>query len=112
MGQQLIADIVSAAFAVVAVWTFLDAAELRGKDKESVSYNLLWGTGALALMLTACAVLAINSGWDCKAGAPASHFGKRRSFYWGVSATRRFSRPMAQRKQIRWAAKVRPQETG
>ena len=60
VGQQLIADIVSAAFAVVAVWTFLDAAELRGKDKESVSYNLLWGTGALALMLTACAVLAIK----------------------------------------------------
>lgn len=59
-GQQVIADIVNVVFAVVAVWTFLDAAELRGKDKEAVSYSLLWGTGALALMLGGCAVLMVK----------------------------------------------------
>lgn len=60
MGQQGIADIFNVVFAVVAVWTFLDAAELRGKDKEAVSYSLLWGTGALALMLGGFAVLMVK----------------------------------------------------
>nr|WP_326184636.1 hypothetical protein [uncultured Oscillibacter sp.] len=60
LGQEVAADIVNVLFAVVAVWTFLCAAELRGKDKEAVSYSLLWGTGALALMLGGCAVLMIR----------------------------------------------------
>ncbi|MDO4316399.1 MAG: hypothetical protein Q4C45_11540 [Oscillospiraceae bacterium] len=60
LGQQGIADIVNVVFAVVAVWTFLEAAELRGKDKEAVSYSLLWGTGALALMLGGFAVLMVK----------------------------------------------------
>lgn len=60
LGQQVIADIVNVIFAVVALWTFLCAAELRGKDREAVSYSLLWGIGALALMLTAFAVLMIR----------------------------------------------------
>lgn len=60
VGQQLIADVINVVFAVVAVWTFLCAAELRGKDREAVSYSLLWGTGALALMLGGCAVLMIR----------------------------------------------------
>ena len=60
LGQQGIADIVNVVFAVVVVWTFLEAAELRGKDKEAVSYSLLWGTGALALMLGGFAVLMVK----------------------------------------------------
>lgn len=60
VGQQAVADIVNVVFAVVAVWTFLAAAEGHGKDKEAVSYSLLWGTGALALMLAGCAVLMVK----------------------------------------------------
>lgn len=60
MGLQGAADVVNVVFAAAAVWTFLDAAELRGKDREAVSYSLLWGTGALALMLAAFAVLMVR----------------------------------------------------
>ena len=47
-------------FGLIAVWTFLSAAVVRRKDKETVSYNLLWGTGALALLLGGCAVLTVK----------------------------------------------------
>ncbi len=60
MGQQLIADIAVIAFAVVAVWTFVSAAAGRNRDKAAVSYSLLWGTGALAIMMGGCAVLTIK----------------------------------------------------
>ena len=45
---------------VAAGWACLTAAELRGKDKEAVSYNLLWGTGALAILLAGCAAAGIK----------------------------------------------------
>lgn len=54
------ADIVCIVFGVIAVWTFLSAAVGRRKSKKTVSYSLLWGTGALALLLGACAVLTIR----------------------------------------------------
>ena len=57
---QLAADVISIIFAVVAVWTFLSAAAGRKRDKAAVSYNLLWGTGALAILLVACAVLSVK----------------------------------------------------
>lgn len=60
MGQELAADIIVIAFAVLAVWTFISAAVGRGRDKGSVSYSLLWGTGALTLLLGACALLALK----------------------------------------------------
>ena len=44
-------DIVVVAAAAVSLWVFLCAADVRKDDKETVSYNLLWGTGALAMML-------------------------------------------------------------
>ena len=56
----LVKDIIAVIFAVIAIITFLSAADLRQKDKEAVSYNLLWGTGSLAIMLGACAVLGIK----------------------------------------------------
>lgn len=58
--RQGIADIIDIVFAVVALWTFLSAAVGHKKDKEAVSYSLLWGTGALALLLVSCAVLAVK----------------------------------------------------
>ena len=60
MGWELAADIVVIAFAAAAVWTFLSAAAGRNRDKEAVSYSLLWGTGALALLLGGCALLTIK----------------------------------------------------
>lgn len=60
MGWELAADIVVIAFAAAAVWTFLSAAAERNRDKEAVSYSLLWGTGALALLLGGCALLTIK----------------------------------------------------
>ena len=60
MEWGMAADIVCIVFGVIAVWTFLSAAVGRRKSKETVSYSLLWGTGALALLLGACAVLTIR----------------------------------------------------
>lgn len=51
---------VAVIFGLASVRTFLSVMDARLKDKESVSYNLLWGTGALALMLAAFAVLEIR----------------------------------------------------
>lgn len=54
------AVVVAVIFGLAAVRTFLSVMDARQRDKESVSYNLLWGTGALALMLAAFAVLEIK----------------------------------------------------
>ena len=51
---------VTIAFGVVSLYVFISVSEGRRKDKEAVSYNLLWGTGALALLLCGCAVLTIR----------------------------------------------------
>ena len=60
LGWGLAADVICIVFGIIAVLTFLCAASERRKDKEAVSYNLLWGTGALALLLGACAVLTVK----------------------------------------------------
>ncbi len=57
---ELVAGILCIVFALIAVYVFLAAAEARQADKTAVSYNLLWGTGALALMLGACAVMTVK----------------------------------------------------
>ena len=60
LGWELAADIVCIVFGVIAVLTFFAAAMGRQKDRELVRYSLLWGTGALALLLGGCAVLTIK----------------------------------------------------
>lgn len=60
MQWKAAAAIIAVLGVVVSVWTCGSAAELRGKDKEAVSYNLLWGTGALAILLTGCAAAGIK----------------------------------------------------
>lgn len=47
----IVKDIVVVVCAVVSLWVFVSVADVRKDDKETVSYNLLWGTGALALMM-------------------------------------------------------------
>ena len=60
LGWVTAADILTIAFGVVSLYVFISVSEGRRKDKEAVSYNLLWGTGALALLLCGCAVLTID----------------------------------------------------
>ena len=54
------ADITTVAFGVVSVYVFASVAAGRSRDGETVSYSLLWGTGALALLLGGCGVLTIR----------------------------------------------------
>lgn len=54
------ADIAAVAFGLVSVYVFASAAAGRSRDKEAVSYSLLWGTGALALLMGGCAVLTVK----------------------------------------------------
>ena len=44
-------DIVVVVCALISLWVFMSASDVRKDDKEAVSYNLLWGTGALAMMM-------------------------------------------------------------
>jgi len=60
LGWVTAADILTIAFGVVSLYVFISVSEGRRKDKEAISYNLLWGTGALALLLCGCAVLTIR----------------------------------------------------
>ena len=60
LGLELPADLVAIAFGVVGIYTSLSVLEGRQRDKEDVSYNLLWGQLALTILLTACAVLAVR----------------------------------------------------
>ena len=39
------------AFGLEAGYAFLSALDCREKDKDSVSYNIVWGTGALAILM-------------------------------------------------------------
>ena len=60
LGQELLAAITVFVFAAVATVTFFSVIDAREKDKEAATYNLLWGTGALAIMMVAFAVLTIK----------------------------------------------------
>ena len=60
LGQELAADLVAIAFGVVGIYVSLSVMEARSRDKEEISYNLLWGQLALTIFLVACAVLAVK----------------------------------------------------
>lgn len=60
LGQRGIADGLALVFALASLYVFASAAEGRRRDKESVSYNLLWGTGALAALLCLCAAASLR----------------------------------------------------
>ena len=60
LAGQSAAGIVAIPFAVFAVYVFLSVSAARSDDKENVGYNLLWGSGALALLLSACAALSVK----------------------------------------------------
>lgn len=57
---QKIAGVIALVFAVIAVYLFFSASAARSEDKEKVGYNILWGSGAMALMLGAFAIASIK----------------------------------------------------
>lgn len=60
VGRQTLAGVLSIPFAAISAWTCMTASELRRKDKEAVSYNVLWGTGAVMILLVVCAVMNVK----------------------------------------------------
>ena len=60
LGLELPADLVAIAFGVVGILNSLSVLEGRRRNREDVSYNLLWGQLALTIFLVACAVLAVR----------------------------------------------------
>lgn len=60
LGRRGIADGLALVFALASLYVFASAAEGRRRDKEAVSYNLLWGTGALAALLCLCAAASLR----------------------------------------------------
>ena len=60
LGLELPADLGAIAFGVVGVFNSLSVLEGRRRNREDVSYNLLWGQLALTIFLVACAVLAVR----------------------------------------------------
>jgi len=60
LGWTMAADFLAIAFSVVSLYVFASVAAGRRRDKESVSYNLLWGQAALALLTCMCGVLALQ----------------------------------------------------
>lgn len=47
-------------FGVESLYTFWSTIEWRDRDKESVSYSIMWGTGALTLLMLVPAVMTIK----------------------------------------------------
>ena len=60
LGWSGIALIVAIGFGLESLYTFLSTLEWREKDKESVSYSIMWGTAALALLMLVPAVMIIK----------------------------------------------------
>lgn len=60
LGWSGIALIVAIGFGLESLYTFLSTLEWREKDKESVSYSIMWGTAALALLMLVPAVMTIK----------------------------------------------------
>lgn len=60
LARTTAADVLALVFAPVSLYVFASVAAGRQRDKEMVSYNLLWGQGALTLLLCMCAALTIR----------------------------------------------------
>ena len=60
LNLTLAADLVAVAFGAAGIYVSLSVLEGRRRDREEVSYSLLWGVLALTIMLVACAALAVK----------------------------------------------------
>ena len=57
---KALALIVAIGFGLESLYVFLSTLEWRERDKDSVSYSIMWGTAALALLLLGPAVMTIK----------------------------------------------------
>ena len=60
LGLVRLADALALVFGAASAYVFVCVALARRRDKEAVSYNLLWGQLALTLLLGGCAVLTLR----------------------------------------------------
>ena len=60
LGWRGAAEALALAFALVSLYVLASAAAERRRDKQAVSYNLLWGQGALAALLCLCSAAAVR----------------------------------------------------
>ena len=60
LGWQAAADVLSLVFTLVSLYVFVSVEAGRRRDKEAVSYNLLWGQGALTVLLCLCMAAAFR----------------------------------------------------
>lgn len=56
----IVADIIAIVFGIVGVYIWSAIYDGRKKDKEAVSYSLLWGQSALTIMLVFFAIMGIR----------------------------------------------------
>lgn len=57
---EALALIVAIGFGLESLYTFLSTLEWREKDKDAVGYNIMWGTGALTLLMLVPAAATIK----------------------------------------------------
>lgn len=60
LGWDAVALIAAIGFGLESLYVFLSTLEWREKDKESVSYSIMWGTGALTLLMLGPAVMTVK----------------------------------------------------
>ena len=60
LGWETAADLLAVGFSLAALYVLASVAEGRRRDRETVSYNLLWGQAALTLLLAGCALLTVK----------------------------------------------------
>ena len=60
LGLVWLCDIIAIVFGLTALYVFVSVYAGRKKDKEAVTYNLLWGSGALTILLCGCAAVTIK----------------------------------------------------
>lgn len=60
MNLEIVKGLLAIVFGAISLYVFLSVAVAREKDKETITYNLLWGSGALAIMLCGIAFLTIK----------------------------------------------------
>ena len=60
LGWDAVALIAAIGFGLESLYVFLSTLEWREKDKESVSYSIMWGTAALTLLMLGPAVMTVK----------------------------------------------------
>lgn len=60
LNLEIVKGLIAIVFGVISFYVFFSVAVAREKDKEAITYNLLWGSGALAIMLCGIAFLTIK----------------------------------------------------